>query len=78
MHFCYEGVKAKIETGSLSYTQSPEIMWIIYFLIALSTPISILILRKFLTSGTHVDDDDAPVHKVVAGTLEDVSEGTAE
>ena len=57
MHYCYDGVKAKIETGSLSYTESPEIMWIFYFLIALSTPISILLLRKFLTSGTHVDDD---------------------
>jgi len=43
---CYEGIRAKIDTGNISYTHSPEFMWMIYLLPALLSPIAVLAFRK--------------------------------
>ncbi|NWK56210.1 MFS transporter [Verrucomicrobiaceae bacterium N1E253] len=48
--YCYDGVRPKIETGNISYTDSPEFMWMIYLLLAVLSPIAVIALRNFITS----------------------------
>lgn len=48
--FCYPGIRAKIETGDIKFFDSPSFMWLIYFLIASTSPIAVMMLKKFLTS----------------------------
>ncbi len=55
--FCFEGVKAKIETGNISYYSSPEFMWLIYFGLAISSPILIVLLKDFITSKKEDEDE---------------------
>jgi dipeptide/tripeptide permease len=55
--FCYPGIRAKIETGDVKFFDSPSFMWLIYFLIAATSPIAVLMLKKFLTSSNNNDDD---------------------
>ena len=51
---CYDGVKAKIETGNIEYLESPEFMWMIYFALAIVSPIAVVALKRTLTQ------DNAP------------------
>lgn len=48
-NLCYDGVKAKIETGNIGYLESPEFMWMIYFGLAIVSPIAVIALKKMLT-----------------------------
>ena len=48
--FSYEGIRAKIDTGNISYNKSPEFMWLVYFLLALLSPIAVIGMRKTLTA----------------------------
>ncbi|MBN8458165.1 MAG: MFS transporter [Verrucomicrobia bacterium] len=48
--FCYDGIRPKIETGNVSYQQSPEFMWLIYLGLAVLSPIAVIALRNFLTN----------------------------
>ncbi len=56
--FSYEGIRAKIDTGNISYMDSPEWMWMIYFMLAAISPIAVVLLRNFLKSDN--PDDDKP------------------
>ena len=49
--FSYEGIRAKIDSGNIAYKQSPEFMWMIYFILALLSPIAVLAMKGLLTSG---------------------------
>jgi MFS family permease len=48
--YSYEGIRAKIDTGNVSYGESPEYMWLVYFLIALLSPIAVIAMKRVLTS----------------------------
>ncbi len=56
--YCYDGIRAKIDTGHIPYLQSPEWMWMIYFILAAISPIAILLWRNKVTSEA-TDDSDA-------------------
>lgn len=48
-NLCYDGVRAKIDTGNVEYLGSPEFMWMIYFALAIISPIAVVALRKSLS-----------------------------
>lgn len=48
--FCYDGIRPKIDTGNIEYTDSPEFMWMIYLLLAVMSPFAVIAMRRFLTS----------------------------
>lgn len=69
-HFCYEGIRAKIDAGSISYLESPQAMWIIYAVLAILSPLSVILLRNKLSnhkSDSHPDNkpDVVPITKRV-------------
>lgn len=47
-NLCYDGVRAKIDTGNIEYVGSPEFMWMIYFALAILSPIAVIALKKSL------------------------------
>ncbi len=55
--FCYPGIRAKIETGDVKFFDSPSFMWLIYFLVAATSPIAVLALKKFLTSSNPAEEE---------------------
>lgn len=55
--YSYDGIRAKIDTGNVAYNNSPEFMWFIYFLLALMSPIGVVMMKKYLRSS----DEAAPV-----------------
>jgi dipeptide/tripeptide permease len=62
--FCYEGIRAKIDTGNIDYGDSPQFMWAIYFVFALLSPLFIMAFKKWLTvntgtTPTEADDEEA-------------------
>ena len=48
--YCYDGIRPKIETGNITYHQSPEFMWLIYLLLAVLSPVAVIAMRNFITS----------------------------
>lgn len=57
-NLCYDGVRAKIETGNVEYLGSPEFMWMIYFALAIMSPIAVIALKKSL-SQENIDETPA-------------------
>lgn len=55
-HYCYPGIRAKIDTGEVPFLESPSFMWFIYFAIAATSPIAVMVLKKFLTSSNPAAD----------------------
>jgi len=58
--YCYDGIRPKIETGNITYHQSPEFMWLIYLLLAVLSPIAVIAMRNFLTSKDAGETPDQP------------------
>lgn len=52
-HYCYDGIRAKIDSGLVPYTQSPEFMWLIYLVLAVTSPVAIYMLRGKLAMRRH-------------------------
>ena len=48
--YAYDGIRAKIDTGNVDYMHSPEWMWLIFFILALLSPIAVILTRKSITS----------------------------
>lgn len=46
--YCYDGVRAKIDTNHITYEQSPEFMWLIYLVLAILSPVAVLLMRNTL------------------------------
>ncbi len=49
-YFCYEGIAAKMDTGHIGYWESPEIMWFIYLMMAIISPIAIIMTKRMFVS----------------------------
>ncbi|MBO4712152.1 MFS transporter [bacterium] len=62
-NLCYDGVKAKIETGNIEYLESPEFMWMIYFILAIVSPIAVIALKRTLTQD---NSEEAPKEEAKA------------
>ena len=54
----YDGIRAKIDTGNLGYFDTPEFMWMIYFGLAVMSPVFVVILKNSISQKT--DDDAIP------------------
>ncbi|MCM2278088.1 MAG: MFS transporter [Oligoflexia bacterium] len=48
--YSYDGIRAKIDTGNISYRESPEFMWMIYFLLAALSPFAVIAMKRTLTA----------------------------
>jgi len=46
--FSYEGIRAKIDSGNISYENSPEYMWAVYLVLAIISPVAVIAMRKVL------------------------------
>ena len=46
--FCYDGIRAKIDTDNIAYGQSPEFMWLIYCILAVVSPLAVIGMKRFL------------------------------
>jgi MFS family permease len=55
VRFCPEGIRTKIESGTLSFWQSPEAMWLILALFALLGLVVALVFKRWLTKGVNLD-----------------------
>ncbi len=49
-YFCYDGICAKMDTGHIGFWESPELMWLIYLIVAVISPVAIIMTRKTITS----------------------------
>jgi dipeptide/tripeptide permease len=54
--YSYDGIRAKIDSGNVDYMNSPEWMWMIFFILALLSPIAVAAMRKTLTSDNPVPE----------------------
>ena len=65
---CYDGIAAKMDTGHIGFWDSPEFMWTIYLVMAVISPLAIILTKDMFVSDH--PEEDAPV--------EDEEELTAE
>lgn len=55
-YFCYEGISAKIDTGHIGFWDSPEFMWTIYLLMAVISPVAIILTKDNFVSDKPEED----------------------
>lgn len=55
-YMCYDGIAAKIDTGHVSYWMSPEFMWLIYLIMAVISPLAIILTKDMFVSD-HPEED---------------------
>lgn len=46
--YCFDGIMPKIEKGEISFMDSPEFMWLIYTVLAVSSPFLVLMLKNVI------------------------------
>jgi len=46
--YCYDGIRAKIDSGNIAYGRSPEFMWMLYLVAALLSPVAVIAMRRVL------------------------------
>ena len=57
-YLCFDGIAAKMDTGHIDFWHSPEFMWTIYLIMALISPIAIILTKdSFVTE--HPEEDAA-------------------
>lgn len=55
-YLCFDGIAAKMDTGHISFWQSPEFMWTIYLIMACISPIAIILTKDSFVSD-HPEED---------------------
>ncbi len=55
-HLCYDGIAAKMDTGHIDFWHSPEFMWTIYLIMAVISPIAIILTKDMFVSD-HPEED---------------------
>ena len=60
-YMCYDGIAAKIDTGHVSFWNSPEFMWTIYLVMAVISPLAIILTKDMFVSDH--PEEDAPEEK---------------
>ncbi|MFA6434906.1 MAG: MFS transporter [Elusimicrobiales bacterium] len=48
--YCYDGIRAKIDSGNIAYGHSPEFMWMLYLIAAVLSPVAVLAMRHVLNA----------------------------
>lgn len=57
-HLCFDGIAAKMDTGHIDFWHSPEFMWTIYLIMAVISPLAIILTKDMFVSD-HPEDDAA-------------------
>lgn len=60
--YCYDGIRAKIDTGNVAYADSPEFMWLIYFGLAALSPVLVMIMKNMMISKASDQSDASASH----------------
>ncbi len=55
-YLCYDGIAAKMDTGHIDFWHSPEFMWTIYLIMALISPLAIILTKDSFVSD-HPEED---------------------
>ncbi len=55
-YLCYDGIAAKMDTGHIDFWHSPEFMWTIYLIMAVISPLAIILTKDSFVSD-HPEDD---------------------
>lgn len=55
-HLCYDGIAAKMDTGHIDFWHSPEFMWTIYLVMAVISPLAIILTKDMFVSD-HPEED---------------------
>lgn len=55
-HLCYDGIAAKMDTGHIDFWHSPEFMWTIYLIMAVISPLAIILTKDMFVSD-HPEED---------------------
>lgn len=77
-HLCFDGIAAKMDTGHIDFWHSPEFMWTIYLIMAVISPLAIILTKDMFVSD-HPEDDAATDSKAdVKGPEETEGELPAE
>lgn len=63
-NYCYDGIRAKIDSGNVPYSASPEFMWMVYFILALLSPIAVVAMRRFLNRREETPPTPIPAAKM--------------
>ena len=58
-YMCYDGIAAKMDTGHVSFLSSPECMWTIYLIMAVISPLAIILTKDMFVSDHPEEDSDA-------------------
>jgi dipeptide/tripeptide permease len=56
--YSYDGIRAKVDSGNITYSNSPEFMWMIYLALAALSPIAVIGMKNVLTSKTANDTEN--------------------
>jgi len=57
--YSYEGIRAKIDTGNLTYQSSPEFMWFVYLIPAIISPLAVIMMKNYINRD-HEEKSEAP------------------
>ncbi len=56
-YLCYDGIAAKMDTGHIDFWHSPEFMWTIYLVMAVISPIAIIMTRRMFAVEVKVGEE---------------------
>lgn len=57
-YLCFDGIAAKMDTGHIDFWHSPEFMWTIYLIMAVISPLAIILTKDSFVSD-HPEEDAA-------------------
>lgn len=77
-HLCYDGIAAKMDTGHIDFWHSPEFMWAIYLVMAVISPLAIILTKDMFVSDHPEDDAATDTHAEVHSPGENEAELPAE
>ncbi len=56
-YLCYDGIAAKMDTGHIDFWHSPEFMWTIYLIMAVISPIAIIMTKRMFAVEVKVGEE---------------------
>lgn len=64
-YLCYDGIATKMDTGHIDFWHSPEFMWTIYLIMAVISPLAIILTKDMFVSD-HPEEDSREATPVVS------------
>ena len=70
-YFCYDGIAAKMDTGHITFWNSPEFMWTLYMIMAFISPIAIILTKDSFVSDKPEEDAAESASETASEASED-------